>query len=316
MTPLFQPSLRPRKEEAAPPRRQADDRWGERRNEFVVIFRSLYIWFATAFLMGVFFPIVFLVWVFERNELHPRTTAMVMFLSRTATRINPLLHLHIEGKELPDPSQAYVVVVNHQSLTDIPLVSHLPINLKWVAKASLFKVPFLGNLMKWNGDIPVDFKAPDKKRRVMEATTAYIEKGCNVIFFPEGRRSFTGDVARFHNGAFELAIQTGVPVLPIALDGLWDLLPSNSWKFAEGRDIHLKILEPISTEGLTVKDAAHLREKVRFKIMDEVAAWRGVSPESIDGIWKSASAIAPRTTPPPSSNLTHEPFHLFQHHDN
>lgn len=313
MTPLFQPSLRPQKKDAF--RQQGDSRWATRRNEFVVIARSLYIWCASAILMLVFFPFVFLVWFFERNELHPRTTAMVMFLSRTATRINPLLHLHIEGKEIPDPNQAYVVVVNHQSLTDIPLISHLPIHLKWVAKASLFKVPFLGSIMKWNGDIPVDFRAPDKKQRVMEATTAYIEKGCSVIFFPEGRRSLTGNVARFHNGAFELAIETGVPVLPIALDGLWDLLPRNSWKFAEGRDIHLKILEPISTEGLSVKDAAHLREKVRFKIMDEIAAGRGVSPESIDGIWKSTPAVAPTPAPVPVPSPSHESFPLFQHHD-
>lgn len=248
--------------------------------------RSLFIWATSAILMIVFVPIIWVVWLTERNSHHPRTSHWVRFLSRMSTRVNPLVRLHVGGRDVPEPGRTYVLVANHQSLTDIPLLSHLPLTMKWVAKASLFKVPMLGHLMRWNGDVPVNFRSPNRKAEVMNPTRAYIADGYNVIFFPEGKRSLDGEVNKFYSGAFELAIETGAPILPIALDGLWDFLPVASWKFGDKRDIHLKILPPIETAGLTVckEDIAFLREKVRYRMIDQIAAWRGVPPEEVDAL--------------------------------
>jgi len=252
----------------------------------VVTARSVFVWFTSAVLMLVFVPIIGLIWITERNPYHPRTSRWVRLLSRLSTRVNPLIRLHVDGRDVPEPTRTYVLVANHQSLTDIPLLSHLPLTMKWVAKASLFKVPLLGHLMRWSGDIPVNFRSPNRKAEVMDPTSAYIERGYNVIFFPEGKRSIDGEINKFYSGAFELAIATGAPILPIALDGLWDFLPVHSWKFGGKRDIRLKILPPIETTGLTVckEDIAFLREKVRYRMIDQLAAWRGVPPETIDGL--------------------------------
>jgi len=256
-----------------------------------VTVRSLFVWISNAVLMLVFVPVIGIIWITERNPYHPRTSRWVRFLSRLSTRVNPLTRLHVEGRDVPEPGRTYVLVSNHQSLTDIPLLSHLPVTMKWVAKASLFKVPLLGHLMRWSGDIPVNFRSPNRKAEVMDPTSAYIERGYNVIFFPEGKRSIDGEINKFYSGAFELAIATGAPILPIALDGLWDFLPVSSWKFGAKRDIRLKILPPIETTGLTVckEDIAFLREKVRYRMIDQLAAWRGVPPETIDGLLRDSN---------------------------
>lgn len=269
----------------------------------VEVLRSAYIWFACASMVLIFFPIVFVVWLTERDPTHPRTSVWVMRLSRLVTRVNPLIRLEFEGRHIPRADQAYVVVANHQSLTDIPLLSHLPVNMKWVAKASLFQVPVLGKLMTWNGDIPVDFTSPNRKKTVLEQTTACIEGGSNVVFFPEGRRSADGRVHRFYDGAFELAIKTGVPVLPVALDGLWDFLPSHSWRFAGARTIRLKVLKPIETTDLSLRDTAWLREKARGRMLGQLARWRGVSSDRLDALEGGSGE---------QESPLDEPFVLFQ----
>ena len=264
--------------------------WRARGERVAEVARSLCIWTLTALLILVFWPIIFVVWAFERDPNHPRTSRWVRRLSRLGTLVNPLLRIHIEGRRRTDRDRTYVIASNHQSLADIPLVSNLPLTMKWVAKASLFDVPVLGDLMRWNGDIPVNFNSPFRKREVMEKSRAAIESGSNVIFFPEGRRSMDGTLGRFHDGAFELAIRTGAPVLPVVLDGLWDFLPTHSWRFGHARDIRLRILDPVETAGLSPRDTAYLREKIRTRVLGQLAEWRGVPADAIDGILCQARA--------------------------
>ena len=105
-----------------------------------------------------------------------------------------------------------------------------------------------------------------------------------VVLFaaPEGTRSRDGRVRRFHDGAFRLAIEAGVPVLPIAIDGTANALPRRGWMFWPVQ-CTLHILEPFETAGLTPDQAPELRERVREAIVARVAGWRGVAPEDVDG---------------------------------
>ncbi len=99
---------------------------------------------------------------------------------------------------------------------------------------------------------------------------------------PEGTRSRDGRVRDFHDGAFRLAIEAGVPILPLAIDGTADALPVNGWVFGP---VHcrLRVLDPVETVGFAPAQAPQLRESVRRSIVEQIAEWRGVPPEEVDG---------------------------------
>ncbi len=106
-------------------------------------------------------------------------------------------------------------------------------------------------------------------------------------FFPEGTRSRTGKLNRFAYGAFELAIKEEVPILPIAIDGTQGALPKKSWKFGPRNNIRLKVLEPVSTEGLSMDDIEQLTDEVRLRILEQLSDWRNKPVGDIDGYARS-----------------------------
>lgn len=183
-----------------------------------------------------------------------------------------------------EPATTYLVVSNHQSITDIPLISRLPLTLKWVAKKSLFDVPVTGWMMRMAGDIPVDLRNPKNKQEVLNTANKCLQQNCSVLFFPEGRRTSDGRLNRFGRGAFELAVSTKTPVLPIVIDGLYQVLPSAQWKFRTTERIRLRVLPPVETNGMAIKDAEYLRERIRFKMLQQLSAWRNQPEEQIDGV--------------------------------
>ena len=177
-------------------------------------------------------------------------------------RVNPW-RLHISGRERVQPGQVYVIVSNHQSFADIPVVSHVNIDAKWLGKAEMFRVPLIGWMLRMAGDIPVARGDRRKSAQALLQCARYLRHGCSIVFFPEGTRSRDGQVLPFNEGPFQLAIRERVPVLPLVVEGTGDALPRNSWLFGGARDIHLRILEPVSVEGWTVKQSGELRDAVR-----------------------------------------------------
>ncbi|MFT5122607.1 MAG: 1-acyl-sn-glycerol-3-phosphate acyltransferase [Kiritimatiellia bacterium] len=261
---------------------------------------SLYIWIMTALLVVFWIPFVYLVWRRDSDEFKYRTSAAIRRLNLSVCRINPLIELDIQEGFKADPNRAYIVIANHQSMADIPLLSNLPMPLKWVSKESLFKIPLTGWLMRMARDIPVRIHDPDKTE-ILDRAKAYGEHGLSVVFFPEGKRSKDGYLYRFSRGAFELAVESGIPILPVALDGLHRLLPMHSWRFTGEGKVKLKVLHPVETSGYSHKDSGYLREKVRFMIMDQLAEWRAVDRDSVDGIMKDAHVRA-------AGELEHDPL--------
>jgi 1-acyl-sn-glycerol-3-phosphate acyltransferase len=187
--------------------------------------------------------------------------------------LNPLWRFRTSGTPPPDPRRPYVVVSNHESFADILLISHLPWEMKWLSKAELFKVPVLGWLMRLAGDIPVRRGEGRSAVEALQRCRIVLKHKVSVMIFPEGTRSPTADMLPFKDGAFRLAIDSGVPILPLAVTGTGTALPKHGWRF--GRSVaEVRVLEPIETAGLTVKDVPALRERVRARILEARDALR------------------------------------------
>jgi len=186
-------------------------------------------------------------------------------LGRTAGRLTPLWHFAIEGEPPPDIGRsAYVVVANHESQADPFLLSWLPWDMRWVAKAELFEPPLTGWAMRLGGDIPLRRGEGDSVRTMMIECERALAGGISVMMFPEGTRS-TGPLLPFKDGAFSLAIRARVPVLPIALAGTREMRPKHSRWFGKA-NAGARILAPIPTHGLGESDVGALRDRARDAI--------------------------------------------------
>lgn len=245
--------------------------------------RSLWVWTATSLVILMWLPLLAVVRLFDRDPVRYRTGLWFRKLGVVLTKINPLWQLSISGVAIDNPRHPYVVVSNHQSFADIPLVSHVPWEMKWIAKAELFRFPVVGWMMRMAGDIPVERNDRRKAAQAILLAHKYLDQRCSVMIFPEGTRSPDGNVQRFSDGAFHLAIRAGVPVLPLAVEGSYRCLPKHSWRFGEPSRIQLHVMAPVETSGMTLGDVGSLRDRVRLGIVEQVAAMRGVLPEDVDG---------------------------------
>ncbi len=255
--------------------------------------RSLWTWIAVSVLIVGWLPLLAIIRLFDRDPAHYRTGLWFRRLGCLLTKVNPAWKVSVSGFRVDDPRRPYVVVSNHQSLADIPVISCLPWEMKWVAKAELFRLPVVGWQMQLAGDIPVDRSDSRSGARALMAGRKYLQNRCSIMFFPEGTRSRHGGVGAFSEGPFRLAIKEQLPVLPIVIDGTRNALPKHSWRFGEPSAIHLKVLPPVSTDGLSTNDAAALTEDIRRRIEDELTVWRN---EKAAGISKPANPSGPPPT--------------------
>jgi len=158
-----------------------------------------------------------------------------------------------------------VAVSNHASQADVFLLSHLPWEMKWLGKASLFRVPFFGWSMWLAGDIPVHRGERDSAARAMEKCARWLSRGMPVMIFPEGTRSLDGALLPFKDGAFRLALETGSFVLPIAIHGTHAALPKRSWHFGQSR-AQVAVGQPIPTAGRGPESLEALKAEARAQI--------------------------------------------------
>ena len=245
--------------------------------------RSLWIWFAVIALIILWLPLLTIIRIFDRDPVHYGTGRWFRRLGAAMCKVNPQWRIHLSGHEaVENPRKPYVVVSNHQSHADIPILSNLPWEMKWIGKKELFGLPFVGWMMKLAGDIPVDRSDRRSGAKMLLTSMKYLEQKCSVIFFPEGTRSLDGRVGKFNDGAFHLAIKAQVPILPIAIEGSYGCLPKKSWKFGKPSDVHVKVLAEVETMGMTTEDVGALNSKIRHMIIKQVAALRGVPPPEVD----------------------------------
>ncbi|HEV2130263.1 MAG TPA: lysophospholipid acyltransferase family protein [Longimicrobiaceae bacterium] len=228
---------------------------------------SAWIWVSTGLLVLFWLPWLALVYVVTVPFDPGRYTVGRWFrrAAVTAVALNPLWKFRVSGVRIEDPRRPYVAVSNHESMADIFLVSHLPWEMKWLSKVENFRIPVMGWMMRMAGDVAIVRSERGSRAEALEECRDRLRKRVSVMIFPEGTRSRTGDLLPFKDGAFRLAIESGVPILPLAVAGTRNAMPKGSLLFNPAR-AEVRVLEPIPTEGLTLEEVPELRDRVRALI--------------------------------------------------
>jgi 1-acyl-sn-glycerol-3-phosphate acyltransferase len=176
------------------------------------------------------------------------------------------IRVRSEGIEKIDPKGTYVFVANHGSYMDIPaLLSQLPQSFRFFAKKGLYKIPFLGWHLRWAGHLAVDrSNARNSLKSMSEGARVIASQRISVLLFPEGGRSLHG-LRDFKEGAAYIAIKAGVPVVPVAIIGMRELLPMGSIHIRSG-EVMVRVGSPIPTAGLKPADRIWLTEQLQQAI--------------------------------------------------
>ena len=228
---------------------------------------SLLVWVAWELLVILWTPVVAIALVATGWWDRPRWIAgrVFRFGARLLVALNPYWSVRVEGCIPTRDAHPFVAVSNHESLADIILIGTLPWDMKWLSKSSIFRVPFLGLMMRMAGDVGVRRGEVASRAAAFTALKRWLERGASVMLFPEGTRSRTAEMLPFKNGAFRLAIETGLPILPLAVHGTRTAIRKGSMLFGNAHVV-VRILEPVSTKGLEPEDLDELRARIRKQI--------------------------------------------------
>ncbi|MEA5053401.1 MAG: lysophospholipid acyltransferase family protein [Propionicimonas sp.] len=234
---------------------------------------SIWAWLVLGLTVLVALPVVALVWLATAWRDPGRYWAGYTFRKAAVViaGLNPLWRFTVSGKVPADPRRPYMVVANHESFVDILLIAHLPFEMKWLAKSDFFSYPVVGWLMRMAGDIRLVRHDKASRSDGLVQMADRLGKKVSVMVFPEGTRSASGELGEFRDGAFRVAIEAGVPILPLAVIGTRDALVKHDWRFG-ATHAEVRVLDPIQTEpGM---DVATLRETARTAIAAAVEELR------------------------------------------
>lgn len=177
-----------------------------------------------------------------------------------------LCRIKSSGHENIDPKQSYVFVANHQGSFDIFLTyGFLNQNIKWVQKQSLRNIPLVGLASEKAGHVFVDNTNATTRSNTIKAAKEQITDGVSIMLFPEGARTRTGKMGRFKKGAYHIAHDLELPIVPLTINGPYDILRRNSFKLNPGK-MELIIHKPIPTKGIDTKDIPQIIEQTRDTI--------------------------------------------------
>ena len=229
---------------------------------------SIFIWIGSILLTILLFFVVLALTIllFPFDKKKKITHAQCFWWSDAVIGLNPFWNVKARGLENIDHKKTYVIIANHQSMADIVALYQIKAQFKWVAKASLFKVPFIGwclTLIKHIKLIRGDFASI---KEIYQVASRWLKKDMSVLFFPEGTRSSNDKLGEFQNGAFKLAIKERKPILPICIKGTQEAIPKGSWIFEAKVAAVVTVLPEITTDGFGPGDFALLRDTVRSKI--------------------------------------------------
>jgi 1-acyl-sn-glycerol-3-phosphate acyltransferase len=188
--------------------------------------------------------------------------------------VPPLMRRTIDGVENIEKGKPYVMVMNHNSGFDIFAAYKIPLNFRWVSKREVFRVPFMGPLLTIHGDIPIERGNPaEAMAKVLNLGKLWLGRGASVAIFPEGTRSKTGEINRFKMGAFNLAKEANVEILPVVMTGTNKVF-RNGWLVNWKNQVAIRVLKPISVEEIAATDVKEMAQKVREQMVDELAKLR------------------------------------------
>lgn len=197
-----------------------------------------------------------------------KQVALSRVWSRSLLRITGV-RVTIEGLDKISLDRNYVFVANHLSYMDTPVVlASIPLPFRFMAKSGLFSIPLVGTHLKTAGHIPVPLENPRAAVKSMtEAGRIIREREISVLLFPEGGRSENGKLQPFKEGAAYIAIKAGVPVVPISLEGTWDVMAMGAVTIRPG-PVRIRITDPIPTADLALRDRGALTEQIYQRIAD------------------------------------------------
>ncbi|HTO06481.1 MAG TPA: lysophospholipid acyltransferase family protein [Myxococcota bacterium] len=233
---------------------------------------SLAFWAFLVLSSVALFPLALAIWAvtapFDRRlvVLHRFTC----FWGSLYTWLNPAWPVTVEGREQVADGVAYVMTSNHQSLVDILVLFRLFRHFKWVSKIENFRVPLIGWNMRLNRYIPLVRGQRESVVAMMAMCEQTLAQGSSVMIFPEGTRSADGRLKAFKTGAFELALRTKAPILPIALDGTARALPKRGYLLQGRHPIRVRLLAPLDPATYGSETPESLAERVRQIIAREL----------------------------------------------
>jgi len=197
----------------------------------------------------------------EGRRVHKVASAWargILFSSRITVTVEGLSHI--------DPNQSYIIMPNHMSNFDIPvLLAHLPVQFRWTAKKELFRIPIFGFALKRARYISIDRSILRSAIGSLDQAAEKMQKGISVIIFPEGTRSLDGNLRSFKKGGFVMGVNSGIPILPIALHGTWEIMSKTGFRIQPGHAV-LEVLPPITTSPPGTKNRDALITEVRNAI--------------------------------------------------
>jgi 1-acyl-sn-glycerol-3-phosphate acyltransferase len=182
------------------------------------------------------------------------------------------IRVSVVGIERIDADRPHIFMSNHQSNFDIPvLLGHLPVQFRWLAKAELFRIPIFGRAMRGAGYISIDRSDRPAAFGSLRQAAEKIRQGVSILIFPEGTRSLDGSLKPFKKGGFVMAIGAGVPIVPVAVRGTYDIMPKHAL-LIRPREVAMEIGEPIPTAGVGLDSKEALMDAVRTAICRGLAA--------------------------------------------
>ncbi len=237
--------------------------------------KSIIGWSVGVLLVAVMFPLAFIAWLVtfpfdsDRRVVH----FIISLNSFLIIHLIPLWKIDIQGKEKVDKKTTYIIISNHQSILDILVINSLCLRFKWVSKIENLKVPVLGWYLRMADYIIIDRGNADSRDLLYEKASEFIKRGISVMMFPEGTRSVDGTIHPFKRGAFKLAIDNNIAVLPVTIKGAGAILPKHESQLGSGYKINLQILDPVMPSNFGTRD----HDKLALSIHDMMVASLGES---------------------------------------
>lgn len=228
---------------------------------------QLYVWLIFLPIVAVLTLVFSVLTIIFATLISPHFASRVFAVSwaRLAAWLTPM-RVQVEGSEHARRHRSYIVTSNHQSMYDILVIyGWLRLDLKWVMKKEIRKIPGIGIGCEKAGHIFIERRNPKQAAQAISAALSRLGEGIGILFFPEGTRSLDGHLLPFKKGAFRTAIDQQLPILPVTVVGTRDILPAKSLRLFPGT-ARMVIHPPIETSGAGVEDLDSLMEQTRDAI--------------------------------------------------
>lgn len=240
------------------------------------LFKSLLAWGAAVIFLVAYFPLAFVIWLIVLPFDTKRTVIhwLLIFHGEILARLLPFWKTEVKGREKILPGETYVIISNHQSTLDLLILCCLRCRFRWISKIENLKVQPIGMYIRMAKYITVNRGNEESKALMLARCYQTLREQISVLIFPEGTRSVDREIGFFRRGAFQLALEAKVPVLPVVIDGTGSILPKHGFTVRSGHRIKLKILDPVYPAGFMTDNPDELSVKLSTLMKEELKKMR------------------------------------------